>query len=70
MQLKRVNVDSERFPTANNNLFNPPDLQKTLGLGLSSALVFFVGETGFGKSILLRAIYERYGIHLWEDAER
>ncbi len=70
MHLKRIIIDSERFPTAKHYPFNLPVLRNTPIVELNSALVFFVGENGSGKSTLLRAICERCGIHIWEDTER
>ncbi|MBN1147024.1 MAG: AAA family ATPase [Anaerolineales bacterium] len=68
MHLKSVSIHRHLFPTEGHYPFNLPLLQQTGRIGFVAPITFFVGENGSGKSTLLRAITQRCGIHIWEDA--
>ena len=70
VHLKRVNLDSDRYPTREQYPFNLEIFQETTELEFSSPITFFVGENGTGKSTLLKAICRRCGIHMWEEEKR
>ena len=69
MHLKRIKIDSERFPTKDCYPFNLEIFQKTKELKLTQPLTFFIGENGTGKSTLLKAVALRCSIHIWRDEE-
>jgi predicted ATPase len=70
MHLKRLSLQSERFPNRDVYPFNLPLLQQTGGLSLDHPVTFFVGENGTGKSTLLKALCQRCEIYIWQDTER
>lgn len=69
MHLKSVALFPERYPVTDRYPFNLPNLNATGALPFTTAVTFFVGENGTGKSTLLRAIAEKCGIHIWEPPE-
>jgi predicted ATPase len=69
VHLKRIKIDSERFPTKDGYPFNLEIFQKTEALNLTQPLTFFIGENGTGKSTLLKAVALRCSIHIWRDEE-
>jgi predicted ATPase len=70
VHLREVRILSDAFPTRDHYPFNLRVLQETPALALSSAVTFFVGENGTGKSTLLEAIARKAGIHIWEGMYR
>ena len=69
MHLRSLAIYADRFPTRDKYPFNLPTLQATTRLDFESAVTFFVGENGTGKSTLLRAITRRCGIHIWANPD-
>lgn len=70
MHLKKISLNSDKYPTQSYYPFNVRIFKETKSLTFQSSVTFFVGENGSGKSTLLRAICQRCGIHIWEDNER
>jgi predicted ATPase len=70
MHLKRVTLFPEKYPTTDHYPFNQPIFHQTRRLEFDTAVTFFVGENGTGKSTLLEAICHKSGIHIWRDVER
>ena len=70
MHVKRVTLESDRYPTTDCYPFNTRLLQQTREIAFGSNIAFFAGENGTGKSTLLEAISHRCGIHIWRDSER
>ena len=69
MHLESVDICADHFPTRDKYPFNLPTLRSTSRLTFESAVSFFVGENGTGKSTLLRAITRRCGIHIWANPD-
>jgi predicted ATPase len=67
MHLRKVAVDPAGYPVRDRYPFNLPALGSPLSLEFPSAVTFFVGENGTGKSTLLKAICLAAGIHIWRD---
>ena len=70
MHISEVQFLNEKYPAVDCYPFNLQTFQQTERLVFDSAVSFFVGENGTGKSTLLRAICRRCGIHIWEGAAR
>ena len=70
MHIKKVQIDSENYPTSRYYPFNIPILRETPELTFRKPVVFFVGENGSGKSTLLDAITRKCGIHIWDKPRR
>jgi predicted ATPase len=70
MYIKRVEINSDEYPTDGIYPFNIPTLGNTPQLIFKSRVVFFVGENGSGKSTLLEAITRRCGVHIWDKPKR
>jgi predicted ATPase len=68
--LAELKIDRARFPTCDAYPFGLRVVQETATLNLQAPVTFFVGENGSGKSTVLRALAQRCGIHIWENAER
>jgi len=70
MHLKEVIFRTQKYPTKEFYPFNLNIFQETKNVLFSSAVTFFVGENGTGKSTLLRAMCRKCGIHIWEGIKR
>lgn len=70
MHLRRITLESDRFPDTDHYPFDQPVLRRTPSIDLDAPVTFFTGENGTGKSTLLEAVVRRSGIHIWRDAER
>ena len=70
MHLRRVDILPEKFPTREHYPFNLDVLQRTPSLSFDTAVTFFVGENGTGKSTLLEAITNKCGIYIWRGMQR
>jgi len=70
MHVRRVTLQSERFPSREHYPFNLPVLQHTPALQFDQPVSFFVGENGSGKSTFQRAIAEACGIYIWGGEQR
>jgi len=70
MQIVKIRIHSENYPTKRCYPFNIPTLRGTRELTLRKPIVFFVGENGSGKSTLLEAITRKCGIHIWDKPKR
>lgn len=70
MYINRIQIHSERYPSAHLYPFNVPALRGMPELVLDKPIVFFVGENGSGKSSLLEALTRKCGIHIWDKAKR
>jgi len=60
-RLKSITLLRERVPVWDSYPFSIPSIASLTTLKLSSAICFFVGENGTGKSTLLEAIAAHYG---------
>jgi len=69
VHLKKIGIQSERFPNRECYPFNLEIFQKTESLVLTRPVTFFIGENGTGKSTLLKAVAMKCGIHIWRDEE-
>jgi predicted ATPase len=69
MHLTSATVCSQDFPTRTRYPFNLDLLQRLGRITFRTPVTLFVGENGTGKSTLLRAICQRAGIHIWQEAE-
>jgi len=67
MHLKKLTLQSEKFPNLEHYPFNLQLLQNTRDITFESPVTFFIGENGTGKSTLLEALAHRCGIHIWRD---
>ncbi len=70
MHIKKVQINSENYPTNRYYPFNVPILRETPELTFRRPIAFFVGENGSGKSTLLDAITRKCGIHIWDKPRR
>lgn len=70
MHLRRIRIQSDRFPTRRFYPFNISVMEEAQELILSKPVVFFIGENGTGKSTLLDAIARRCGIQIWDKPRR
>jgi predicted ATPase len=70
MHLKKLVIESDRFPTRRCYPFSIPILNSPTELEFTSPVVFFVGENGSGKSTLLEAITRKCGVHIWDKLKR
>lgn len=66
MHLRRVSIQSERFPATDRYPFGLALLRSTRELAFDAPVTLFVGENGTGKSTLLRALARRAGINIWQ----
>jgi len=70
MHIRRIHINSERFPVQDEYPFNLAVFRSTPFLDLSRPVTFFVGNNGTGKSTLLHAIARACNIHIWKDDGR
>ena len=70
MHIKKVQINSENYPTSRYYPFNIPILRETPELTFRRPVAFFVGENGSGKSTLLDAITRKCDIHIWDKPRR
>ena len=70
MHLRGVSFCSEQYPTNEYYPFNLEIFNTTKRIDFRSAISFFIGENGTGKSTLLEAISHGSGIHIWRGIER
>jgi len=70
MHLKRVLFHPEKYPTRKHYPFHLKLFNETRAIELETAVTFFVGENGTGKSTLLEAITRRCGIMIWQGPQR
>ena len=70
MHIAKLTLLSDDYPSKQHYPFNLPLLHQTEGIEFSSAVTFFVGENGTGKSTLLEALARKCGIHIWQPMER
>ena len=70
MHIKKVQINSENYPTSRYYPFNIPILRETPELTFRRPVAFFVGENGSGKSTLLDAIARKCDIHIWDKPRR
>jgi len=70
VHLKRITIDSARFPTADEYPYTLPLLRETDAIEFTTPVTFFVGENGSGKSTVLEAICRACDIHIWELTQR
>ncbi len=70
MHLKRVDLYPEKYPTTDHYPFNLDIFHETRCILFDSAVTFFVGENGTGKSTLLEALTHKCGIYIWGGIER
>ncbi|HSH70945.1 MAG TPA: AAA family ATPase [Deferrisomatales bacterium] len=69
MHLKRVILHSRTYPTAEAYPFNLALFRQTEAVGFPSAVTFFAGENGSGKTTFLEAVAQRCGTHIWRTPE-
>ena len=67
MHITNVELLHEEYPTKEHYPFNIELFQQTRSIDFKSAITFFIGENGTGKSTLLRSIAEKTFIHVWES---
>ena len=70
MYITEIEIQCERYPTANCYPFTVPTLREPQVLPLKTPVVFFVGENGSGKSTLLEALCRKCGVHIWDKPKR
>ena len=70
MHLKKVNLYSEKYPTAEYYPFNLKLFRETRSIDFTVPVTFFVGENGSGKSTLLEALTRKCGIFIWRGDQR
>ena len=66
VHLRRVTIESERFPATDRYPFGLGLLRRTRELVFDTPVTLLVGENGTGKSTLLRALARRAGINIWQ----
>jgi predicted ATPase len=69
MHISSVTLHPEKYPTLESYPFNLKIFQKSRRIDFATPVTFFVGENGTGKSTLLKAICQKCGVHIWEEAE-
>ena len=69
MHIRSLHILHDTFPTRDHYPFNLEVFRKTGMLEFLRPVTFFIGETGTGKSTLLRAIARSAEIHIWEEHE-
>lgn len=70
IHLKRIKIQSGKFPCENHYPFNLPFLYHTNELHFPTQVTMFVGENGSGKSTLLEGLASACGIHIWRNTDR
>ncbi|MRR34819.1 ATP-binding cassette domain-containing protein, partial [bacterium] len=71
MHIESVLFHAGDFPAKDVYPFNLGALHRAPGITFETAITFFAGENGSGKSTVLKAIARRCGIYIWEeDRER
>lgn len=70
VHLKHVHIYHGKYPTRDFFPFNLEILNRTRAIPFDTAVTFFVGENGTGKSTLLQAICRKCGIPIWEGMKR
>jgi predicted ATPase len=66
MHLSELVLRSETYPSKAVYPYNLRNFSVTQRISFGTAVTFFAGENGTGKSTLLRAIAHRCDIHIWE----
>jgi predicted ATPase len=69
MHLRSVELRPERYPTRGRYPFSLPIFQEARRITFGTAVTFFVGENGTGKSTLLEALARPCGIHIWREPD-
>ncbi|MCX5803646.1 MAG: AAA family ATPase [Proteobacteria bacterium] len=69
MHLKKITLFPEKYPAKDCYPFKLHNFNVTRVLAFHTAITFFVGENGTGKSTLLKAIARKCNIHIWEPEE-
>jgi len=70
MHISDITLHPALYPRDDVYPFNLDILRNSLMLPFRSAITFFIGDNGTGKSTLLRAITRRCGIHIWSESDR
>lgn len=70
MHLNGVDLDPERYPSADVYPFNLPILDHHETIRFRRPVTLFVGENGSGKSTVLSAIAQRCRVHQWRLEKR
>ena len=70
MYLRKVEINSDGFPTQRCYPFNIPIIGEPVELTLTRPITFFVGENGSGKSTVLDAIARKCGVQPWHKPRR
>lgn len=70
MHLRRAILFPEKYPTRTHYPFNLPVFKETREIAFRSAITFFIGENGTGKSTLLEALAHKCSIHIWRATEK
>ena len=68
--LRSAVILGDEFPLYDCYPFNIPPLGGRRELDFHSAVTFFVGENGCGKSTLIKALARRCGLNTWGQPER
>ena len=68
--MMEIRFENARYPDTDLYPFNLPLLKLTPSLTFRTAITFFAGENGTGKSTILRAACRACGIHIWETEHR
>lgn len=70
MYLRKVEINSDGFPTQRCYPFNIPIIGEPVELAFTKPITFFVGENGSGKSTVLDAIARKCGVQPWHKPRR
>ena len=69
MHLAQIQFFPEKYPTTSRYPFNLKIYQESEPLTFQSPVTFLVGENGAGKSTLLKALCQKCGVHIWQNAK-